>query len=89
MSRFPKISETFILYEILELERNGISVEVFPLLREYQQVEHPEAKDVVKRAYFHPIISLSIIKTSLFFFLHRPYTYLKTMGSIIRYIWKY
>ena len=34
MSRFPKISETFVLYEILALMEKGIRVEVFPLIRE-------------------------------------------------------
>src|SRR4051795_10791622 len=33
MSRFPKITETFILYEILELEQLGMQIEVFPLIR--------------------------------------------------------
>jgi colanic acid/amylovoran biosynthesis glycosyltransferase len=83
MSRFPKISETFILYEILELERNGIPVEVFSLLREYQQIEHPEAKEVVKRAHFHPFISLSIIKAVFYFLLRSPYTCLKILWEVL------
>ena len=33
MSRFPELTETFILYEILAMERQGIRVEVYPLLR--------------------------------------------------------
>jgi glycosyltransferase involved in cell wall biosynthesis len=32
MSRFPKLTETFILYEMQALERCGVEVEVFPLL---------------------------------------------------------
>ncbi len=33
MSRFPKLSETFILYEILALEQQGVQIELYPLLR--------------------------------------------------------
>lgn len=33
VSRFPKLTETFILYEILALEAQGVRVELFPLLR--------------------------------------------------------
>jgi colanic acid/amylovoran biosynthesis glycosyltransferase len=32
MSRFPKLTETFVLYEIQALEERGIHVEVLPLL---------------------------------------------------------
>jgi hypothetical protein len=32
MSRFPKLTETFILYEMRAVEECGIEVEVFPLL---------------------------------------------------------
>lgn len=32
VSRFPKLTETFILYEILALEAQGVRVELFPLL---------------------------------------------------------
>ena len=45
MSRFPKLTETFILYEILEFERLGVAVEVFPLVREKNTVIHAEAHD--------------------------------------------
>jgi len=33
MSRFPELTETFVLYEMLSVEQMGIEVEVFPLLR--------------------------------------------------------
>jgi len=83
MSRFPKISETFILYEILEQERLGNSVEVYPLLREHQPVMHPEAERMVERAHFHPFISLPIIFANLYFILRRPMTYFKTLFEVL------
>ena len=33
VSRFPKLTETFILYEIVALRRQGVEIELFPLLR--------------------------------------------------------
>ena len=45
MSRFPKITETFILYEILELKKLGIDVEIYPLIRERVPIQHPEVAD--------------------------------------------
>ena len=34
MSRFPKLTETFVLDEMIAVERHGATVELFPLLRE-------------------------------------------------------
>jgi glycosyltransferase involved in cell wall biosynthesis len=43
MSRFPKLTETFILFEMLALERQGIEVQVYPLLHARNTAKHPEA----------------------------------------------
>jgi glycosyltransferase involved in cell wall biosynthesis len=75
MSRFPKISETFILYEILEMEKLGASVEVYPLLRERQPVVHPEAEKMCARAHFLPFLSWFIVRANLHFTLTRPLRY--------------
>jgi len=40
LKRFPRFSETFILNELLELQRQGISVEVFSLLHPPQEPRH-------------------------------------------------
>ena len=77
MSRFPKISETFILYEILELERQGFSVEVFPLVREHEQVEHGEAGAIVERANYSKPFARKVWAANLFWLLRRPAAYLR------------
>ena len=87
MSRFPKISETFVLYEILELERLGAQVEVFPLLRERQGIAHPEAIPVVARAHFHPFVSSKILAAQLHFLCRRPRAYLKVLLEVLRGTW--
>lgn len=83
MSRFPKISETFILFEILEQERLGHTVEVFPLLREHQPVTHPEAERITARAHFHPFISLPIVFANVVFLFKNPLTYCKTLFEVL------
>lgn len=42
MSRFPKLTETFVLFEMLALQNLGVDVEVFPLLRARNSATHPE-----------------------------------------------
>lgn len=46
MSRFPKITETFVLFEMLAVEREGVDVEVYPLLRARNTATHPEGATV-------------------------------------------
>ncbi len=84
MSRFPKISETFVLYEILALEAQGLQVEVFPLLRERQTISHPEAAAVVARAHYHPFLSWRILQAVLYFLLHRPIATLRVLLEVLR-----
>jgi len=83
MSRFPKISETFILFEILELEKLGIPVEVYPLLRERQPVTHPEAEKLAARAHFQPFFSWAILRAHLYFVVTRPLTYVRALFEVL------
>jgi colanic acid/amylovoran biosynthesis glycosyltransferase len=87
MSRFPKLTETFILYEMLAMRQQGIQVEVYPLLREHTEVMHPEAMQFVNVAHFQPFISLSILQANLHFLWHKPFIYLKTLGDVLRANW--
>lgn len=83
MSRFPKISETFILFEILEMEKLGVPVEVYPLLRERQPVTHPEAAKITERAHFLPFISWPIVRANAMFLLRGPLRYLRTLCEVL------
>ena len=84
MSRFPKITETFILYEMLALVRQGVQVEVYPLLREPAKVVHPEAIPFVKQAHFQPFLSWPILCAHAYFLRRKPRTYLGTLWTLLR-----
>jgi glycosyltransferase involved in cell wall biosynthesis len=83
MSRFPKISETFILNEILELERLGLRVEVFALLREDAPVSHPEARRIAERAVYGTSVP-RLVRAQLHWLRRRPGTYLRTWWRALR-----
>jgi glycosyltransferase involved in cell wall biosynthesis len=87
MSRFPKLTETFILYEMLALEEQGVQVELYPLLRERTTVMHPEALPLVERAHFQPFITWPIVRSQLHFLWHKPRAYLGTLWSLLRGTW--
>lgn len=54
VKRFPRLSETFILNEILELERQGVDVEVFALRRPEKGVRHALTDQVRARVTYLP-----------------------------------
>lgn len=83
MSRFPVISETFILSEILELERLGFRVEVFPLVRERASIVHPEAERVAEHAHYVNPLSPRSLAAQLSWLLRRPRTYLGVWRSAL------
>ena len=83
MSRFPKITETFILFEMIEQERNGMLIELYPLLREHQPVSHPEAEKYLERAHFHPFASFSILRANWHYMRRQPKTYFKMLAEVL------
>lgn len=87
MSRFPKITETFILYEMVAIEQQGIQVEVYPFLREQTPVIHPEAETYVERAHFEPFLSLSLVQAHMHYLRHKPRAYLTTLWTLLRANW--
>lgn len=84
MSRFPKLTETFVLYEMLALEAGGMNVEVYPLLRERQPVVHSDAEPWVRRAHYRPFLSVGILRTNLHFLLRSPKVYLELIADVMR-----
>lgn len=76
MSRFPKLTETFVLYEMLELERLGVDVEIYPLHREKCTLMHPQAQALVDRAHFTTLLSWAVVCANLYWMTRKPLAYL-------------
>jgi glycosyltransferase involved in cell wall biosynthesis len=51
---FPRLSETFILNEVLELERQGLSLHIFSLKRPVDSVMHAQTKLVRSQVTYLP-----------------------------------
>lgn len=84
MSRWPKLTETFILYELLAVEALGQPVELFPLLREHEPVSHPEAVALTARARYQPFMSRAIAVSQLHELRRRPRAYLGALAALLR-----
>ena len=84
MSRFPKHTETFILYEMLAIEAQDVPVEIYPLLKQRDAVVHQEALALVKRAHYMPFISLSIISSNIATIRRNAKLYFSTLLEVLR-----
>ncbi|MEP5762834.1 MAG: glycosyltransferase [Litoreibacter sp.] len=83
MSRFPKLTETFILNEIIALKARGVTVEIFPLWRVETDKVHPSAEALMDEVHFLPHLNLTMIKDNLYFMLSRPRRYFNALGALI------
>jgi glycosyltransferase involved in cell wall biosynthesis len=52
VSRFPKVTETFVLREMLELQKVGVAIELFALIHEDESVRHDDADELEKAAHY-------------------------------------
>jgi glycosyltransferase involved in cell wall biosynthesis len=84
MSRFPKLTETFILYEILAVEAAGQPVEIYPLIREREDVVHADAEPLVARAHYVPFVSPAVLASQVHFLRHRSRAYLGALWDVAR-----
>jgi len=82
LSRFPRVTETFILREVIEMERQGQPVVLVPLLRESPDVVHDEARPWIERALYTPFMSASILAANIRMLRQRPLPYLSTVARV-------
>jgi colanic acid/amylovoran biosynthesis glycosyltransferase len=79
LNLFPKISETFILNEILEVQRQGIDVEVFAFSKASEKIAHETVRKVQKITYLYPANKMTFILDHLHWFIKNPLRYFRTL----------
>ncbi len=87
VSGFPNLYETFILYDILTMEKLGVAVELYPLRRQYPQVVHPEAERWTKLAHYRPFLSFSVLRAQWHFIRQDPLGYMKLLAEVCQGTW--
>ena len=84
MTYFPKLTETFVLNEILAVEALDVDVRLYPLLRGHDAVIQPGAAELVARAKYVPLFDSSIFRSQLYFLRRRPLAYLRSLLDVFR-----
>jgi len=87
MSRFPKLTETFVLGEVLALQRRGVQVDLYPLLRERAPLVHSEAAPLVARSRYEAFLSPAIVVSQLVWLRRRPGPYLRAWRDVLIGTW--
>lgn len=83
VSRFPKITETFVLNEMIALEELGAQIELCPLIRQREVVVHPDAAPFIERAHFASFFSPAVMGSQLYWLAHSPQRYLRLWKMVI------
>jgi colanic acid/amylovoran biosynthesis glycosyltransferase len=84
MSWYPAVTETFILHEMLELQRLGMEVEIFPLLGAAGDVKHPGSEALAAHVHYHRALSAELVSAQLHWLATRPLAYLRAWARAIR-----
>ncbi len=85
VSRFPHLPETFILREMVELNRLGWSISLYPLISQQQKVIHRDALEWMgrakKAAFYAPTVWVANAKI----LFRSPGRYLKTWTRMVQF----
>jgi glycosyltransferase involved in cell wall biosynthesis len=90
MSRFPKLTETFILAELEAMDRAGVPIELYPLLRQTGEPVQPAAQRWAERAHYLPFVSLAILRAQWWYLRDRGRRrrYLRAFFDMVRQTWR-
>jgi len=87
VSAFPTVEETFVLYEMIEMENLGVAVNLYPLRRLRLKIKHPEADCWIKRAHYRPFLSFGVLRAQWRFLRRDWMTYLKAWAEVLSGTW--
>lgn len=84
VSRFPHLPETFILREMIHLEKLGWQIELYPLIIQRQELIHEEARPWLMRAHTVPWFSFGLLKANLLKIISHPRQYFSLAWRVLR-----
>ncbi len=88
LKRFPRLSETFILHEILELERQGVDLCIFSVLNPGEEMAHADVASVRAAVRYLPVGRLGawpFLHAHLRLLCRDPRRYLATATQALRW----
>lgn len=84
VSRFPKLTETFVLYEALALRDLGCEIEIFPLVPHAEDIVHAEIDSVRKNVHLAPLASFAVVSATIGAAVGSPLRFVTSLASLVR-----
>ncbi|QDV05194.1 GDP-mannose-dependent alpha-(1-6)-phosphatidylinositol monomannoside mannosyltransferase [Planctomycetes bacterium Poly30] len=84
VSKFPKLTETFVLYEALALRDLGVEIHIFPLVPYEEKVAHPEIESLQKNVHLVPLASGAVLGAVLRLAALSPIRFARSVVSLFR-----
>ena len=84
VSRFPAVTETFILDELVELRAHGVEVEVLPLFGARGGEVHAAFRELRGRTHYHRTLSWELAAAQLHWLRRRPRALLGAWAEALR-----
>jgi colanic acid/amylovoran biosynthesis glycosyltransferase len=88
VSRFPKLTETFVVRELIEMERLGARIELFALQRGREAVVQEDLEQLACRASYGFLFSREMLRAHWFFLSRRPGVYLRAFTEAVSGTWR-
>ncbi len=88
LSMFPEVHETFILRELLELDRQGVAFEIFSLQRPRHAEHPPGAEALLDRTHYGDLCSREALSACVRALLCRPPQLLVTVARMVAGCWR-
>ncbi len=83
LSQFPKVSETFILREIIEMNKRGLSCRIISLKSSKEGAVHKEADPLMRDVLYLRWFSGKIFMSNLKLMVMHPVRYFSAFGEIL------
>lgn len=77
VSRFPSVSETFILNEMEWVQKQGVKVYVFSMMRPRPGPVHEQARKMMDVVHYSPYLSWRVLLANFYFLIRSPFKYLR------------
>ena len=74
---FPKVGQTFIFNEMIEMKRKGVVIEVFSFNKKDEDLVQPRTQEIKNVTYFPKSNSSLILPAHVYWFFRHPIRYLK------------
>lgn len=87
VSRFPRLTETFVVREMAAVRRAGADVDLYPIHRERASIVQPDAAALEPFVHHTPLLGPSVLRSQFATLRARPRSYLDALWSLVRHNW--